>query len=118
MFLFNQQGPTAQHMELCSTFYGSLDGRGVWGRMDTCVWMAVSLRCSSETITTLLIGYTPIGTFRLAQMVKNLPAIWEVPLEKGMATHCNILAQKIPGQRSLAGAIVHDIAKSQARLSN
>ena len=44
MFLFNQQGPTAQHMELCSTLYGSLDGRGVWGRMDTCVCMAESLR--------------------------------------------------------------------------
>ena len=28
--------------------------------MDTCVCMAQSLRCSSETITTLLIGYTPI----------------------------------------------------------
>ena len=76
--------------------------------------MAESLRCSSETITALLIGYTPIGTSRVAQMVKNLPAIWEVPLEKGMSTHCNILARKIPGQRSLAGAIVHDIAKSHA----
>jgi len=34
---------------------GSLDGRGVWGRMDACVYMADSLHCSSETITTLLI---------------------------------------------------------------
>ena len=39
---------------------GSLDGRGVWGRMDTCVYMGESLHCSSETITVLLIGYTPI----------------------------------------------------------
>ena len=38
----------------------SLQGRGVWGRMDTCVSMAESLFCSPETITTLLIGYTPI----------------------------------------------------------
>ena len=39
-------------------------------------------------------------------MVKNLPAIqetwvgslgWEDPLEKGMATHFDILAWKIPG---------------------
>ena len=37
----------------------SLDGRVVWGRMDTCVCMAEFLHCSPETITTLLIGYTP-----------------------------------------------------------
>ena len=35
-------------------------GGGGWGRMDTCVCMAESLRCSPETITTLLVGYTPI----------------------------------------------------------
>ena len=33
--------------------------RGVWGRMGTCVCMAEALCCPSETITTLLIGYTP-----------------------------------------------------------
>ena len=41
----------------------------------------------------------------VAQMVKNLPAIWETqvqplgqedPLEKGMAIHSNILAWRIP----------------------
>ena len=36
---------------------GSLVGREVWGRVDTCVCMAESLCCSLETITTLLIGY-------------------------------------------------------------
>ena len=35
----------------------SLDGRGTWGRMGTYLCMAESLHCSSETITTLLIGY-------------------------------------------------------------
>ena len=40
--------------------YGSLDGRGEWRRMDTCICMAESLCSSSETITTLLIHYTPI----------------------------------------------------------
>ena len=44
----NQQGPTAQHRELCSVLCGSLDGRGVWGRMDTCVYIAESLHCSPE----------------------------------------------------------------------
>jgi len=38
---------------------GSLDGRGVWGRMDTRISMAESFRCSPELITTLLTGYTP-----------------------------------------------------------
>ena len=33
----------------------------VWGRMDTCsICMAESLCCPPETITTLLIGYTPV----------------------------------------------------------
>jgi len=36
---------------------GSLDGRGVWGRMDTCICIADSLHCSPEAITTLLMGY-------------------------------------------------------------
>ena len=38
---------------------GSLDGRGVWGKMGSCICMAESLRCSPET-TTLLISYTPV----------------------------------------------------------
>ena len=37
----NQEGATPQHMELCSVFYGSLDGRGVWGRKDTCVYIYI-----------------------------------------------------------------------------
>ena len=41
----------------------------------------------------------------MAQTVKNLPAMqetlvqslgWEDPLKKGMATHCSILAWRIP----------------------
>ena len=55
-----QQGPTVEHRELCSKLCGSLDWRGVWGRMDTCICMAESLYCLSETITILLISYTPI----------------------------------------------------------
>ena len=53
----NQQGPTAYHRELWSSLCASLDGRGVWGRMDACLCMAGSLCCSPGTITTLLIGY-------------------------------------------------------------
>ena len=48
----------------------------------------------------------------IAQSVKNLPAVQEtgvqflgleVPLEKEMATHSNILAGEFHGQRSLTG---------------
>ena len=41
----NQQGPAGQHRGLCSVSGGSLDGRGVWGSMDTCVCLAESLCC-------------------------------------------------------------------------
>ena len=56
----SKQGPTVHHTELSSILYGSLDGRGVWGGMDTWMCMAESLCCSTETITTLFISYTPI----------------------------------------------------------
>ena len=47
-------------MEFWSMLCASLNARGVWGRMDTCMCMAEFLHCSLETVTTLLIGYTPI----------------------------------------------------------
>ena len=42
---------------LCASMYG----RAVWGRTDTCTCVAESLHGSHETVTTLLIGYSPIG---------------------------------------------------------
>ena len=54
----------------------------------------------------------------VAYMVKNLPAIWATqllslgwkdPLEKGMATHSNILAWKIPWTEK---PVVHGVAES------
>ena len=41
--------------------WDSLDGKGVWGRMDTCTHMAGSLCRSPETITTLLIDCVCVG---------------------------------------------------------
>ena len=38
----------------------SLGGRGVLGRVDACIWMAESLHCPPEIITTLKISCTPI----------------------------------------------------------
>ena len=58
----------------------------------------------------------------VAQTVKDLPTVWETqvrslgwedPLEKEMATHSSTLAWKIPWTE----AIVHEVAKSQTRLS-
>ena len=57
-----------------------------------------------------------------AQMVKNLPAMWETwvlsldwedPLEEGMTTHSSILAWRIPMDRGAWQATVHGVAKSQ-----
>ena len=45
------------------------DGTVVWGRMDTCVCMAEFLHYSSETITTLLIGHTPIQNKKLNPII-------------------------------------------------
>ena len=40
---------------------------------------------------------------------------WEDPLEEGMATHCSILAWKIPMDRGAWWATVHEVKKSQTR---
>ena len=59
-----------------------------------------------QFIHALILALTyPVVGFRVAQMVKNLPAIQEVwvqsldqeyPLEKGMATYSSILVWEIP----------------------
>ena len=55
----------------------------------------------------------------VAQMVKNLPAmwesqvrtlVWEDPLEKGMATHSTILAWRIPWPEE-PGGYTHGLTK-------
>ena len=57
----------------------------------------------------------------MAQLVKNLPAMWETwvqflgwedPLEKGMTTHSNILAWRILMDRGAWQAMVHEVTKS------
>ena len=39
---------------------------------------------------------------------------WDDPLEEGMATHCSILAWRIPG--GVWQVTVHEVTKSQTRL--
>ena len=59
----------------------------------------------------------------MAQMVKNLPAMWETwvqslgwkdPLEKGKATHSSVLAWRVPW----TVCVVYGVAKSQTQLSD
>ena len=54
----------------------------------------------------------------VAQLVRNLPAMWETwveslgwedPLEKAMATHSSILAWKSPMDREAWWATVHGV---------
>ena len=68
----SKQGPTVHHTELSSILYGSLDGRGVWGGMDTWMCMAESLCCSTETITTSLIDYIPVQNKKLINKCVHL----------------------------------------------
>ena len=58
-------------------------------------------------------------TSLVAQLVKNLPAMWETwvrpldwedPLEKGKATHSSMLAWRIPMDRGAWRATVHGVA--------
>ena len=89
-------------METCSMLCGSLGGKGVWGRMDTCICMIKFPHCSPETITALSISCTltqdkklkkkkkkcskNVDTFihlwasLVAQAVKNPPAMQKTPV--------------------------------------
>jgi len=72
------------------------------------------VRKRKESTGRLEMPYTEMRkrTSLVAQMAKNLPEMWETwvqslgqgdPLEKGMATHSNTLAWRIPWTESLAG---------------
>ena len=74
--------------------------------------------------TPLSISNKPYGAYLVAQMVKNLPAMWETqvqclgqegPLEKGMATHSSVLAWRIHMDRGVWQPTVHGVAKSQTQ---
>ena len=64
----NQQGST----EFCSKLSGSLEGRRVWGRMETCMPMAELLCWAPETTTTLSMGYTPLQKVKRYKKKKKL----------------------------------------------
>ena len=63
----------------------------------------------------------------MAQMVKNLLAMWETwdqslgwedLLEEDMATHSSILAWRISTDRGAWWATIHGVTKSQTQLSD
>ena len=69
------------------------NGRGVWGRMGTCICMTESLRCSLETITTLLIVCFPIKN---AFGVKN--KILQILQDKNRISKIDILDVIVTGR--------------------
>ena len=115
----NQQGPPVEQWELCSTLCGSLDGRAVWERMDTCVCMAESLCCPPETIRILLIGYTPVGyqggTRGQYRRLKRRSFYCEDP-GGGPGTPLQYSYLENPLDRGTWWTIVHSVTKSQTRL--
>ena len=70
-------------------------------------------------------GYANIWASQVSQCVKNLPVIqelwiispgWGDSLEEGMATHCSILAWRIPWTEVLRGLQSYRVAKSRTQL--
>ena len=72
----HQQAPTVQHRELYSVSCASLDGRGLWRRMDPWVCMTKSLCCPLETATTLLMGYTSVQNKKLKKKRASVAGEW------------------------------------------
>ena len=74
---------------------GILDGRAVWGRTDTCIYMAESLPCSPETFTTLLFCYTPIQNKKIFFFLKEeLKSLLMRVKEKSEKPGLNVNIQK------------------------
>ena len=69
-------------------------GREVWGRMGMCICMAESLCCSPETITTLLIGYTPIQNKKL--ILKKRRSLLSQHLQKAVVPGNNFFDGYFP----------------------
>ena len=101
---------------------GSLDGRGVWGRMDTCMYMAESLCCSHETIRTLFINWLgfPSGSVGKesacsAGNVGSISGSGKFP-EGGHGTVLQYSCLENPMDRGAWQTTVLGVTKSQTRL--
>ena len=92
---------------------GSLDGRGVWGRMDTCI-------CTAGNGTPLPGGAWEAALHGIAKSQTRLSDFTFTfhfnALEKEMATHSSVLAWRIPGTGGAWWAAVYGVAQSRTRL--
>ena len=72
-----------------------LDERGVWGEIDTCICMVESLHCPPETITTLLISYTPIQhkKFKKRNLKSQVPVVQSLSCVQLFATPKTAVSQ-------------------------
>ena len=77
--------------------------------------------CVSHFLFHVLSHYGLLWASLVAQMVKNLPAVWETwvwsldwedSLEEGMATHSSILAWRIHQDKEAWKTTIHGVAKS------
>ena len=113
----NHQGPPIEQWELCSVSRGSLVGRGVWERMDTCVCVAASFCCPPEIITISLIGCTPVGfpggTRGQYRRLKRRSFYCEDPWSRARYPTPVFFSGESRGNMILAGYIVHIVLKSQ-----
>ena len=65
---------------------GKLDGRGVWGRMDTCISVAESLDSSSETITTLFPDWLLFVVFQSLSRVLLFVTPWTAAYQASLTS--------------------------------
>ena len=79
---------------------GSLDGRGVWGRMYTCICMAESLHHSTEIITTLLISCVVVQSL---SRIRLFVTPWTATRRRQWHPTPVLLPGKSHGRRSLVG---------------
>ena len=65
-----------QHRELYSMLCGSLDERGLWRRMDTCILVTESLCCPPETyIVNQLYSNTKLKVLKKGGGLKKWPTL-------------------------------------------
>ena len=76
--------------------------------------------CGGKSWRKVQVGFQGLLTLLVAQLVKNLPAMWETwirslgwkdPLEEGMATHSSTLAWRIPIDRGAWRATVRGVTE-------
>ena len=67
-------------------FRGSLDGRRLWGRMDTCIWIAESLCCLPEVVTTLWISYCCCCSVTQSCLTLCNSTDWSMPSSLSLTT--------------------------------